>query len=696
MGRVYYDRSLRYFLRTIALLFYLVCISTFIQAQDSLRNQVPVQGINSDESVEYSPTISADGKTMIFQSDREQAGNYKLYESKLGDDGVWSEAKSLDKINNFSSGNDLIGGPSLSFDGNFLLFFASFNSGFGREDIYYSTREADGWSEPVNLGSTVNSSGYEAFPTISADFKTLYFVKERPVEEIDNKTIRKQLTFAYALYESQRSEEGVWSTPKELSSTINLYTTKAPRIMADNRTLIFSAIRSEEKMDYDLFQSQRNILGDWSLPVNLSYVNTSQSDQHSCISASGDIMYFVYDSKDIYTVEIPANLRQFVNNVVTGTIIDEDTGNGVETDIIITDARTTEEVMRTKSSAVDGKYALVLAAGRNYNVEFKADGYSSYTSSYDLRNTTKYQEFTLDIALFKTAKLTLTVSDVELFEAIESDVKYKIQGANSFLQEVKTSKKEGRVTLDLPLGGTYEVFISATNFKGASFPLDLTGLVIYRDYEKDLELQPEKVRIFLDVADIKNNSKIRSKIIIRNKTRDEVIEAYGNEFVQLRAGDRYEIESTSSDGYAFNTTSIDLTTEEGAKVATETKVGMKLTKLEKDAKLTLKNINFESNSVQLSESSYTELLRVVKLMKENPTLKVEIAAHTDDVGSAEYNTILSNKRSQSVVDYLIDNQVQPSKFVARGYGETLPLVMNDSEENRAKNRRVELKILDIQ
>ncbi len=681
--------------RIAYLLFLILGINLTLKAQDSLMHQVPVKELNTSKFVEYAPSISADGKTMIFQSNREDGVKYNLYESKLGNDGIWSEPISLDSINNFGAKNDLIGGPSLSFDGNFLLFFATFNSGFGREDIYYSTRSANGWSAPINLGSEVNSAGYEAFPSISADFKTLYFVKDKVLEEVSNKTVRKSLNFAYAIYESTRSTEGIWSTPKELSSTINKYSSRAPRIMADNKTLIFSAIRSEEKLDYDLFQSQQNILGDWSYPINLSYVNTNKSDQFSCISASGDLMYFAYDSKDIYTVEIPENLRQFVNNVVTGIITDQDTGEGIETDIIITDARTTKEVLRTKSSAADGKYAIVLAAGRNYNIEFKADGYSTYASTYDLRKTKEYKEYNVDIELFTSAKLTLTVSDIELYEALEADVKFKKQGSSSFMEEVKTSKKDGRVILELPLGSIYEVFISANNFKGASFPLDLTGLVIYRNYEKDIELQPEKVRVFLDVADIKNNSKIRSKIIIRNKSRDEVIEAYGNDYVELRAGDRYEIESTSSDGYAFNSTSIDLTTEVGAKKATSASVGMKLTKLEKNAKLELKNINFESNSVQLSEVSYVELQRVVKLMNENPSLIVEIAAHTDDVGSDQFNTILSDKRAQSVVDYLIDNQISSEKFVAKGYGESVPLVLNDSEENRARNRRVELKILDI-
>jgi len=690
LGSFYYDRNMIFSFKTIPYLLSFFFISSFGIAQDSLMSQVPVKGLNTADFIEYSPTISADGKTMVFQSNRKDGVKYNLYESKLLSDNVWSDPTPLDRINNFGANNDLIGGPSLSFDGNFLLYFATFNSGFGREDIYYSTREADGWSEPINLGNNVNTAGYEGFPSISADFKTLYFVKERPLDEVENKVIRKSLNFPYAIYVSHRSIEGEWSTPKELSSTINLYSTKAPRIMADNKTLIFSAIRSEEKLDYDLFQSQQNILGDWSLPVNLGFVNTDQSDQFSCISASGDLMYFTYASKDIYTVEIPEKFRQFVNNVITGTISDQDTKEGVETEIIITDARTTKEVMRSKSSSADGKYALVLSAGRNYNIEFKAEGYSTYASTYDLRKTNKYKEYTLDIQLFTSAKLTLTVSDIELFEALEADVKYKEQGASAFLNEVKSSAKDGRLILNLPLGKVYEVFISAPNFKGASFPLDLSGLIIYRAYEKDIELQPEKVRIFLDVADIKNNSKIRSKIIIRNKSRDEVIEAYGNEFVELRAGDRYEIESTSSDGYAFNSTSIDLT---GG--TTEVNVGMKLTKLEKDAKLTLKNINFESNSVQLSESSYIELQRVVKLMLENPTLKVEIAAHTDDIGSAQYNTILSDRRAQSVVAYLIDNRVSSNKFQAKGYGESTPLVGNDTDDNRAKNRRVELKILDI-
>jgi outer membrane protein OmpA-like peptidoglycan-associated protein/Tol biopolymer transport system component len=664
-------------------------------AQDSLMVQKPAIGLNTDEYVEYAPAISADGKTMIFQSNREEGGGYKLYESKLQEDGSWSEPAGLDPINNFGSGNDLIGGPTLSFDGNLLIFFASFDGGEGREDIYYSIRGANGWGVPINVGKPINSPDYEGFPSLSADGKTLYFVKEESAEEIDNKTIRKSLTLSYAIYAAKRNVDGSWQEPERLPVPVNLYSSRAPRIMADNKTLIFSAIRSEEKLDYDLYQSRQNILGGWSFPVALDFVNTVESDQFSCISASGDLMYFVYAGKDIYSVEIPEDLRQFVNNVVSGSVIDADSEQGIAATLVVTDALTTDEVMTIRSNPEDGRYTLVLAAGRSYNIEIKAPGYSSFTKSYDLRDVTNYQEMESDFTLFSSAKLTVNVSDIELFESLEAKVLIKEQGSSSVLSEVKTNPADGRIVLDVPLGKKFEVFVSAENFKASSFPFDLSGLVMYRNYERDIELVPEKVKVLINVADLKNNSKVRSKILIRNKSRDEVIEVSGNEYVTLRAGDRYEIEATSDQGYAFNSTTLDLTNvESGDEVATAD-VSMQLMKLEVNAKLELKEILFESNSFQLSEISYIELERVIKLMKENPDLRVEISAHTDDVGSDQYNLSLSDKRAQSVVDYLIDNQVSPERFTAKGYGESQPLVPNDSEENKAKNRRVELKVLSV-
>ncbi|MCF6240842.1 MAG: OmpA family protein, partial [Bacteroidales bacterium] len=111
---------------------------------------------------------------------------------------------------------------------------------------------------------------------------------------------------------------------------------------------------------------------------------------------------------------------------------------------------------------------------------------------------------------------------------------------------------------------------------------------------------------------------------------------------------------------------------------------------------TLNNITFESNSADLNESSYTELDRVVKLMTDNPGIKIEISAHTDNVGSDAYNLRLSKRRAQSVVQYLLDAGIDQNRLISKGYGESKPLVPNDSDEHKAMNRRVELKILKVE
>ena len=219
--------------------------------------------------------------------------------------------------------------------------------------------------------------------------------------------------------------------------------------------------------------------------------------------------------------------------------------------------------------------------------------------------------------------------------------------------------------------------------------LNLSGLILYGEFEKFIELVPEKKEVMINVADFANNSKVRAKVILRNKDRDEIIEVSGNQMVSLRAGDRYEIEVSSDQGYAFDSRTLDMNAPE------QKALDFKLQKLELGTKLTLRDINFESNSAKLSDVSFTELERVVKLLVENPTLQVEISAHTDDVGSDTYNLILSQKRAQSVVDFLTSNQVVPDRFQAKGYGEKMAKLPNTSEENRFVNRRVELKIIGI-
>lgn len=658
-------------------------------------NNTKKPAIGTPTNVEYAPTIQADGKTIIYQ--RSEKKKYALYETHLAN-GAWGEPTAISKINDTSDSTDLLGGPSISFDGNTLYFFRSVGKD-GNHDIFYSKRTKDGWSDPVNIGEPINTlpvvdkdkitrGGYEAFPSVTADGKTLYFIRINQ-EGPRDRDLRKQNTFCTCIYRSDKNEDGKWGKPQKLPWPINQDCEKAPRIMADGKTLIFSSNRPGGKGGYDMYQSKLNVLGEWSTPAPLNFVNTEKDDQLPCISAEGDLMYYTYNNEDIYSVVIPPKLRQFMNNVVQGYVLDEDTKAGISAKIIVTDALTSEVVTEQDNNPSDGRYTLVLPVGRSFNIEFVKEGYSSYLYAFDLRSVKKYQEKSLDVQLFKTVRLNLTVNDNEIFEPVLADVKIKQKGQASFIKDSKNNFRDGRLLADLPIGADYEVIVSAPHFKSVVFEFSSAGLVIYRNFEKYVELVPDKLQVMVNVSDLINNSKVKSKVLLKNKNRDEVIEVDGNQMVSLRAGDRYEMEVTSDQGYAFNSGVVDATQGNVAPI------NVKLLKLEQNAKLTLRDINFESNSVKLSDISFTELNRVIQLMNENPTLRVEVDAHTDDIGTDQYNLLLSQQRAKSVADFLLEKKISPERFSAKGFGESQAKVPNDSEENRAVNRRVELKITSI-
>jgi OmpA-OmpF porin, OOP family len=107
----------------------------------------------------------------------------------------------------------------------------------------------------------------------------------------------------------------------------------------------------------------------------------------------------------------------------------------------------------------------------------------------------------------------------------------------------------------------------------------------------------------------------------------------------------------------------------------------------------LNNVYFDFDKWDLRPESYVELDRVVKMLSENPAIEIEMSAHTDSRGSDEYNVKLSANRAKSVVEYILSKGISPTRIIAEGYGETKPVVPNDTDENRQLNRRVEFTIL---
>ncbi|HEN20793.1 MAG TPA: OmpA family protein, partial [Desulfobacteraceae bacterium] len=112
--------------------------------------------------------------------------------------------------------------------------------------------------------------------------------------------------------------------------------------------------------------------------------------------------------------------------------------------------------------------------------------------------------------------------------------------------------------------------------------------------------------------------------------------------------------------------------------------------LDKDGRLILYDILFDYDKATLQQSSDTQLQHIVTLMLENPALRMEVQGHTDGQGGDEYNLGLSQRRAETVVAYLNLFGISADRIYAKGYGESEPVDTNETEEGRAKNRRVEL------
>ncbi len=115
--------------------------------------------------------------------------------------------------------------------------------------------------------------------------------------------------------------------------------------------------------------------------------------------------------------------------------------------------------------------------------------------------------------------------------------------------------------------------------------------------------------------------------------------------------------------------------------------------LEVGKTIQLKHIYFEFDKDELMPRSYIELNKLLKIMRENPKLSIEIAGHTDALGDDNYNLDLSRRRALSVEKFLLQNKINKNRLHSHGEGEAKPIASNDTDEGRAQNRRVEFVVI---
>jgi len=164
----------------------------------------------------------------------------------------------------------------------------------------------------------------------------------------------------------------------------------------------------------------------------------------------------------------------------------------------------------------------------------------------------------------------------------------------------------------------------------------------------------------------------------------------GKFLLSLPAGKNYGI-SVAAEGYLFHSENFNLPKGDGFNLVNK---DIELKNIKVGSNIALRNVFFNSGKWDVKSDSYAELDRLVALLSDIPSLKIEISGHTDNVGSVSFNELLSQRRADAVVNYLVGKGVDKKRLSAKGYGQSKPVDSNNTAEGRALNRRTEFEIIE--
>lgn len=418
---------------------------------NSTSEPKPVAAVNS-VSGDYMPSVNPTGTRLYFTSVRQGGFDFRNEKSKPNDYGediyfsklennVWSAPELLPEPIN-SMGNDF--GSAFTGDGQTMVYVkCSDTDGVGSCDLYITQLDGTTWTEPVNMGNVVNSSDWESQPTISSDGNRIIFTSRR-----------KGGYGGSDLYMTEKNHLGDWGIPQNLGSTINTpLSENSPFLAADGKTLYYATSGHPgfggSDIFYSLFDNAK-----WSKPINLGKpINSDGNDTNFSISASG-LAYFASsrldeNNFDLFEVELPDHLKPKPTAVVQGVVSNAESAEPLGALVLVEDIETGEVLAINKSNSESGEYLVVLPAGRNYSVSVSSDGYFFFSQNFELPKDTTYQEITKDIMLEPIKKGTKVVLNNIFFEIGKAELK-----AISYVELNKAVKMlEENPTMIIEIGG---------------------------------------------------------------------------------------------------------------------------------------------------------------------------------------------------------------------------------------------------
>ncbi len=522
-----------------------------------------------------------------------------------------------------------------------------------------------------NLGAEINSGYPEYAPVISADESLIMFTGKRKdgVDELIDPETGK---YFEDIFVAEKDENGNWMKAQNIGKNINTKSHEATAGLSNDGLTMFIYFGRHGRGD--IYTATKEEDG-WSKPRDLGKnINGKESHETSaCLSFDKQWLYFISDkeggkgSHDIWKSPWDAEKERWGEAINLGDVINTDYDEiGV---VLHPDGKTL--YFQSNGHKGMGGYDIFYAVMNDDGTwnEPVNIGYPISTPDHDVH-----------FSISASGKHGYYASFREKDGHGEKDL-YMITFLGPEKQPLMSSEDNLLASIAAPIKEKLKQPKVAVQAKNLSI---LTGFVLDAETKKP-------VKALVDLVDNGEQKQISQ---FNNDAET------GKFLLSLPAGKNYGI-AAKAEGYLFHSENFDIPADAGFK---EYKKVIYLKKIKKGESIVLRNIFFDTDKYSLKPESKTELERLLKLLEDNPDLRIEISGHTDTHGSSSYNQRLSEDRAGAVVDYLVAAGLPRDRFEYKGYGEAKPLISDaerdkmksklDRDEADANNRRTEFMIID--